>query len=105
MLTDLFDLTVFCILTSLTVLLYCSRSARKSRYERLPFPPGPKGFPVIGNLLDMPKQREWVIYREWAKEYGTFEPGSICGGHFSWPPRSDLSHEYSWDACSRRELG
>ncbi|EJF60847.1 cytochrome P450 [Dichomitus squalens LYAD-421 SS1] len=40
------------------------------RYERLPLPPGPPGFPVIGNLLDYPKDRPWLAYKELSKKYG-----------------------------------
>lgn len=28
---------------------------RRRRKTRLPYPPGPKGYPVIGNVLDIPK--------------------------------------------------
>lgn len=36
----------------------------------LPLPPGPKGLPVIGNLLDMPTEFEWKTYHEWSKKLG-----------------------------------
>jgi hypothetical protein len=35
-----------------------------------PLPPGPKGYPVIGNLLDIPTEREWETYAHWSEEYG-----------------------------------
>ena len=38
--------------------------------KRLPLPPGPKGYPIIGNLLDMPKVMPWKAFGEWAKKYG-----------------------------------
>lgn len=37
----------------------------------LPLPPGPKGLPLIGNLLDMPKDFEWETYHQWCKEFST----------------------------------
>jgi len=37
----------------------------------LPYPPGPPGYPVIGNILDIPKEAPWEQYDEWAKQYGT----------------------------------
>ena len=36
----------------------------------LPLPPGPKGYPLIGNLFDMPVDKSWVVYDEWRKTYG-----------------------------------
>lgn len=40
--------------------------------KNLPRPPGPKGYPLIGNLFDMRKggQPQWVAYDEWFKKYG-----------------------------------
>jgi hypothetical protein len=36
------------------------------------YPPGPKGWPLIGNLLDMPKIRPWEAFSEMANTYGMF---------------------------------
>lgn len=43
-------------------------TVRNSR--RLPYPPGPKGYPIIGNLLDVPTEKPWLKYAEWDKTYG-----------------------------------
>ena len=32
-------------------------------------PPGPKKYPLIGNLLAMPTTLEWETYAKWGKEY------------------------------------
>ena len=36
-------------------------------------PPGPKGLPLIGNVLQMPRNKEWLVYNEWAKKFGALE--------------------------------
>jgi len=41
-------------------------------YSSLPLPPGPKGWPIIGNFLDMPTEFEWKTYHEWCKKFGAF---------------------------------
>ncbi|KDQ64958.1 hypothetical protein JAAARDRAFT_116817 [Jaapia argillacea MUCL 33604] len=41
-----------------------------SRKTQLPLPPGPKGLPLIGNLLDMPSTEEWKTLAQWTHEYG-----------------------------------
>lgn len=47
---------------------------------RLPLPPGPKGRPLIGNLLDVPGDRAWL---EWTKHKELY-------GASGWPfPRSE----------------
>ncbi|PBK75888.1 cytochrome P450 [Armillaria solidipes] len=49
----------------LCYLFYISRNHR-----RLPLPPGPKGFPLIGNLWDVPVKYPWVTYTRWTATYG-----------------------------------
>ena len=63
-------LDTFAILaTVVLILLYLKRKIHSSSH--LPLPPGPKGLPVIGNLLDIPTRFEWQIYHKWSKEFGT----------------------------------
>jgi hypothetical protein len=43
---------------------------RSGNPNGLPLPPGPKGYPLIGNLFDMPVDKAWIVYDEWRKTYG-----------------------------------
>ncbi|KAF8268439.1 cytochrome P450 [Lactarius quietus] len=43
---------------------------RTSR-RRLPYPPGPKRLPVVGNLFNMPSREESVTYMNWSKDCGS----------------------------------
>jgi hypothetical protein len=67
-----------CIVASFLVLAFALRYGNKR--PRLPLPPGPKGLPLIGNLLDIPKDKPWETYNEWSKQYGTPKPSSVCFG-------------------------
>ena len=40
------------------------------RSRGLPYPPGPKRIPIIGNLIDMPSKEAWVTYKKWSAQYG-----------------------------------
>ena len=46
------------------------KKGRGGNPNGLPLPPGPKGYPLIGNLFDMPIHKPWLIYDEWRKTYG-----------------------------------
>jgi hypothetical protein len=41
-----------------------------SPYRKLP--PGPRGYPIIGNLLEMRGAAQWLKFSEWQKKYGQF---------------------------------
>ena len=45
---------------------------RASKRDRLSLPPGPKGWPLIGNLLDIPQSDFSKTYAEWARKYGAW---------------------------------
>ena len=65
LLIHVFDcLAISCFLYLLVVI----RDHRKRR--GLPYPPGPPLRPVVGNLLDFPKDTPWRAYAEMSKKYG-----------------------------------
>ncbi|THH33199.1 hypothetical protein EUX98_g986 [Antrodiella citrinella] len=42
-------------------------------------PPGPKGWPIVGSLLDMPKNFHWLKYHEWSQQYGPVITVNVLG--------------------------
>ncbi|KAI0259890.1 cytochrome P450 [Gloeopeniophorella convolvens] len=62
-----FDLVIVVAALSVTFILLGLRAHRR----RMPYPPGPKRLPIIGNMLDMPSREEWVVFKKWSDEYGS----------------------------------
>ncbi|KAL4261036.1 cytochrome P450 family protein [Pleurotus pulmonarius] len=50
-------------------LLFALVGLQRWRKTRFPLPPGPSGYPIVGNLFDMPSEHHWVKYLHWSKEY------------------------------------
>lgn len=41
-----------------------------SKRQSLSLPPGPPRKPIIGNLLDWPKEKDWEVFSRWHQVYG-----------------------------------
>ncbi|KAH8806686.1 cytochrome P450 [Flagelloscypha sp. PMI_526] len=66
----------FCILVGLFAV---SRNKRRAHH----LPPGPRGLPLVGNLLDIPLNKDfWITFREWSQRWGNVVHMSIFGQHF-----------------------
>ncbi|KAF7369889.1 Cytochrome p450 [Mycena sanguinolenta] len=63
-----FSLLHYLVLGLTSSILYLAIHSYTNR-NRKPLPPGPKGLPLIGNLLDVPKAQEWLTYMEISRKY------------------------------------
>jgi hypothetical protein len=43
------------------------------RRRGLPYPPGPRPLPLIGNLFDIPKEFSWLSYTRLSEKHGTVQ--------------------------------
>lgn len=46
--------------------------------QNVPYPPGPKPKPVIGNALDIPTSNAHEVYLEWGKRYQSTSGIALC---------------------------
>ncbi|KIJ55030.1 hypothetical protein M422DRAFT_24891 [Sphaerobolus stellatus SS14] len=47
-----------------------------------PYPPGPKGFPLLGNAFDFPLQYPYLTFAKWGKQYGGITYAKVLGLNF-----------------------
>ncbi|KAJ7288668.1 cytochrome P450 [Mycena rebaudengoi] len=52
------------------------------RQNTLPLPPGPTGWPLVGNVLDMPKSHAWKTFAHWGEIYGPIMSVKLMGQPF-----------------------
>ncbi|KAG1892829.1 cytochrome P450 [Suillus subluteus] len=46
-----------------------------------PYPPGPPGLPLVGNVLDIPQVKPWLTFTKWGKKYGEISHVEVLGQH------------------------
>ncbi|KAI0291303.1 cytochrome P450 [Russula brevipes] len=44
-----------------------------------PYPPGPRRWPVLGNLLDVPRFSPWATYADMSKKHGDIMCFQVLG--------------------------
>jgi Cytochrome P450 len=69
-----------CSLVIAGIIHYLYRQYSTSR-SKLPYPPGPRPLPLLGNALDLPTSHEYETYRRWGKEFGDVVHVSALGQH------------------------
>ena len=65
---------VYPLLLSIFILIL----ARRRKRPALPYPPGPKGYPILGNVLDLPVNVPiWENFQSLANNHGTRQHRSL----------------------------
>ncbi|KAF7985953.1 hypothetical protein HWV62_43900 [Athelia sp. TMB] len=60
------------ILFSLLIAIYIVYASLSPRSRRARLPPGPSGWPIIGNIFDVPRSSaEWIDYRNMGEKYNS----------------------------------
>ncbi|KZT74723.1 cytochrome P450 [Daedalea quercina L-15889] len=70
--SNIFSISAFVLLTSVLACVLWQR-------QRKHLPPGPRGWPVIGNFLDIPKAYAWKTFAKWGIEWGDIMSITVFG--------------------------
>ncbi|KIK93484.1 hypothetical protein PAXRUDRAFT_12637 [Paxillus rubicundulus Ve08.2h10] len=66
---------------------------KHTRRNALPLPPGPRGLPLIGNMLDLNMAAPWLTYEQWGKQYGDLVYSRLLGREFVIINSAKIAHE------------
>ncbi|KAG1795307.1 cytochrome P450 [Suillus plorans] len=64
------SLMTFQVFFTIICLFLAVYRVRQKSSSNLSFPPGPKGLPVLGNLLDLDGSQPWISFTQWASTRG-----------------------------------
>jgi len=68
------------VLLPLFLCVFILALARKWKRPALPYPPGPKGYPIFGNVLDLRMSSPiWENITALSNRHGTFQSRSVHG--------------------------
>ncbi|PAV15314.1 cytochrome P450 [Pyrrhoderma noxium] len=94
-----YHLMVILAVLCATVAAYLSRSWIFRKKQVLPYPPGPRALPILGNVLDMRDARHCETLRRWKDDYGPIVHLKKRGNIYSSRPRLVMNELEGWDDC------
>ncbi|KAI0363948.1 cytochrome P450 [Pilatotrama ljubarskyi] len=68
------------------------------RRRRGPLPPGPRGWPIIGNVFDVPPSHHWKAFAKWGTHYGDLMSITLLGQ----PMIIINSFQYAYELLEKR---
>ena len=60
----------YALVPAVFIILFIYSTSRPKTGQRSPLPPGPKGYPIIGNLLDIPRGYDPRVWAGFKNKYG-----------------------------------
>ncbi|KAI0352616.1 CyP450 monooxygenase [Trametes cingulata] len=68
--------------------------AWRARTKGVPLPPGPRPLPIVGNLLELPRTKEWIGLRDMCATYGDMVYLRVPGQSLLVIGSADMAVEY-----------
>ncbi|KAI0752763.1 cytochrome P450 [Daedaleopsis nitida] len=65
-----------------------------ARTRGRPLPPGPKPLPILGNVLDIPRYKSWIGFRDLCRRYGDIVQLDVLGRRLVILGNAELATEY-----------
>ncbi|KAI0340899.1 CyP450 monooxygenase [Trametopsis cervina] len=86
--------SLFLGIAGLAITFIVRRTEWNKRSQGLPTPPGPRGWPIIGNLFTLPNEEQpWTVYRDWSRTYGDMMSLNVLGSRMVIVSSSDIAIE------------
>ncbi|KAF2477324.1 cytochrome P450 [Lindgomyces ingoldianus] len=89
-------LTFFFIVSFLCVLTLWKRFITSRRHKIPPGLkelPGPKGYPIVGSVPEVPEKNSFIKFADWGKEYGPIYQVDLAGSNHVWISSDQISRD------------
>lgn len=87
-------LTLFLVGTLLIILTLWKRCSRRDKIPTgLKKLPGPKGYPVLGSVPDVPEKNGFIKFADWGKEYGPIYQVNLAGHNHVWISSDEIAKD------------
>lgn len=103
------NLTILSLLIAFAAVALAYFSNRKTQPSKgTRYPDGPPQKPLVGNLLDIPPEKSWIKFKQWADQYGSLFRLNLAGReHYvvsTEKVANDLLRERGGNYSSREQL-
>jgi hypothetical protein len=98
-----YKITLLDVFAAAVFVALVSALGYRHRRGRLPYPPGPRGLPLIGHFLTFPKNFVWLTFTEWGQKYGGSCLSPLNAGLISGANRRDRVRQNSWTGHSHSQ--
>ncbi|KAF1365703.1 cytochrome P450 [Lizonia empirigonia] len=55
--------------------------------------PGPKGYPILGSIPDVPEKNSFIKFADWGKEHGPIYQVNLAGSNHVWISSEKIAHD------------
>ncbi|TIA38080.1 cytochrome P450 [Aureobasidium pullulans] len=86
-------IAVVVVVAVMSFINYLNNSKRNQLPAGVQRLPGPKGYPILGSVPDVPDKNSFLKFHEWGQQYGPIYQVNLAGHNHVWITRDSVAQE------------